>query len=85
MKVTNTVLTMFGKGVVTLPKSFRDRYKTKYFIAQEVAGGMLIQPLVFKEPKVTFRNNKKEIGLSFNPGVEAKQLLKEFKQINGEV
>lgn len=80
-----TVLTMFGKGQVTLPKAFRDRCKTRHFIAQEVDGGVLIQPLIVHDPKVTYRNNKKEIGLSFDPPIDAAELLKKLEQANGEI
>ncbi len=78
----NAILTVFGRGQVTLPKSMRDKYKTKYFLAREVEGGILIQPISVDE-NVVLNETEKDISLSFNPPINAKKLLKKLKEADG--
>ena len=78
----NAILTVFGKGQVTLPKGMRDKFKTKYFLALEVEGGIFIQPISM-EGNVTFSETEKDASLSFNPPVNAKKLLKDLKEADG--
>jgi bifunctional DNA-binding transcriptional regulator/antitoxin component of YhaV-PrlF toxin-antitoxin module len=39
-----SILKEFGRGQVTLPKKWRDRFNTKVYIAKETSQGLLIVP-----------------------------------------
>jgi len=38
-------LSMYGQGVVTLPKAWREKVKAKKFIAREEGGRLILEPL----------------------------------------
>lgn len=77
-----TPLKVFGTGQITLPKSFRDKFDTEYFIGEETQGGFLIKPLV----KVNYYEDEKgNFGLNFPTGIEASELLKELKKVNAKL
>lgn len=72
-------LTMFGKGQVTLPRKWRDKVKTKYFVAEEVAGGLLIKPL---KKAIYYEVDDQNFGLHFPVGIDADTLAKDLKKAN---
>ncbi|OGJ49217.1 hypothetical protein A2335_05060 [Candidatus Peregrinibacteria bacterium RIFOXYB2_FULL_32_7] len=75
-------LKLFGKGQITLPKFWRDKYDTDNFIAEETAQGLLIKPLV----KVNYYElSDDNFGLNFPTGIEAGELLKKLKKMNGKL
>lgn len=39
-------LKSFNTGQITLPKKWRDRFKTSIFIAEEKNGGLFIKPII---------------------------------------
>lgn len=76
-------LSMFNTGQVTLPKKWRDKIKTKYFVAQETSdGGLLIKPL---EEVMYYEVDDDNFGLSFPMGIPAKDLAKNLKKANGKI
>ncbi|MBU1152232.1 hypothetical protein KJ632_05420 [Patescibacteria group bacterium] len=77
-----TPLKVFGTGQVTLPKAWRDQYKTVNFIAQETPQGLLIKPLL---DVVYYEDGDESFGLSFPLGIDAKQLAKNLEKANGKI
>ena len=71
-----TPLKQFGKGQVTLPKKWRDKFDTDYFLAEETPQGLLIKPLV---ESIYYEDNE-NFGLSFPTGISAADLLKKLKE-----
>ena len=66
-------LTLWGKGAVTLPKKWRERYRTKHFLAKENKSGNLeIIPIVDAH---YYEDEKGNFGLQFPMGIEAGELL----------
>jgi len=67
-------LSLWGKGAITLPKAWRERFETKHFIAKENERGNLeIIPIVDME---YWEDDKGNFGLRFPQGIEAGELLK---------
>ncbi len=85
MNLTNLMklhtLKMFNSGQITLPKSWREKFATKSFLAEESAEGLLIKPLNFNE--VMEYENEKEFGLFFPKGIDPKVLMDKIKEIDG--
>lgn len=42
-------LSMYGQGVITLPKAWREKMKTNKFIAREHGSQLILEPLVQEE------------------------------------
>ena len=78
----NAILTMFGRGQITLPKRMRDKFKTKHFIAQDTKDGVLIRPL-YLDTKVSYKEDKGKTSLSFTPPIDAETLLQHLTDANG--
>jgi bifunctional DNA-binding transcriptional regulator/antitoxin component of YhaV-PrlF toxin-antitoxin module len=47
-----SILKEFGRGQITLPKKWRDRFDTKVYIAKETSQGLLIIPFQDETVKV---------------------------------
>ena len=47
-----TILKEFGRGQVTLPKKWRERFNTKVYIAKNTSQGLLIIPFTESAIKV---------------------------------
>jgi len=47
-----SILKEFGRGQITLPKKWRDRFDTKVYIAKETSQGLLIIPFQDESVKV---------------------------------
>jgi len=47
-----SILKEFGRGQITLPKKWRDRFDTKVYIAKETSQGLLIVPFQDETVKV---------------------------------
>lgn len=77
-----TTLKLFGTGQVTIPKSWREKYKTNQFIAQDTPQGLLIKPFV---EEFFYEDGDDYFGLNFPLGMDAKELAVKLKQANGEI
>lgn len=77
-----TPLKLFGKGQITLPKIWRDKFDTKLFVAEEVSEGLLIKPLV---EKYYYEIDESNFGLYFPSGIEAKKLAKSLKKAHARL
>ena len=72
----STTLSLWGKGAVTLPKKWRDRFQTKNFLAKEDdSGNLVIQPL----QDVVYYEKKGRVGLHFPQGMPINEFLDRFK------
>jgi len=55
-----SILKEFGRGQVTLPKKWRDKYKTKVYVAKETSQGLLIVPFTDESLKINEHKLKEE-------------------------
>jgi len=78
-----TTLKLFGTGQVTLPKAWRDKFKTDHFIAQETSQGLLIKPMV--DEGYYYELEDGEVGINFPLGMDAKVVADNLKKANGEI
>lgn len=72
-----SALKIFGTGQITLPKEWRDKVQTMYFIAEETPRGLLLKPLT---EAVYYETEEGGFGLNFPMGIEAGKLAAEFKK-----
>ncbi len=56
-----TILKEFGRGQVTLPKKWRERFGTNVYIAKETSQGLLIVPFTEDSIKVDEHKLKEEL------------------------
>ncbi len=47
-----TILKEFGRGQITLPKKWRERFNTKVYIAKDTSQGLLIMPFTENSVKI---------------------------------
>jgi len=74
-------LKLFNTGQVTLPKVWRDKYKTKNYIAEETENGLLIKP--FTKDDVVYYENKEGFGIYSESGIDPDKIIKEIKKLDG--
>jgi len=55
-----SVLKEFGRGQVTLPKKWRDKFNTKVYVAKETSQGLLIMPFTDESVKIDENKLKEE-------------------------
>ncbi len=77
-----TTLKIFGTGQITLPKAWREQYKTDHFVAQETSQGLLIKPLV---DTFYYEDGDDYFGLNFPMGIDAKELARNLEKANGDL
>lgn len=75
-------LKLFGKGQVTLPKEWREKANTEYFIAEETSQGLLIKPL---SEVVYYEIDEENFGLHFPTGISASKLAAKLKKANARL
>ena len=75
------VLKLFNTGQVTLPKAWRDRIKTKNFIATEKDGGLFIQPIDTEKSDVTYYESSDGFGIFSEKGVDPESLITRIKKL----
>lgn len=77
------ILNLWSNGAITLPKEWRERYKTKHFIAKENERGNLeIMPVVDCE---YYEDDKGNFGLRFPNGIEAGELLRLLDETEAKI
>lgn len=74
-------LSMFNTGQITLPKFWRDKYKTKKFIAEETKDGLLIKPLVKDE--TVYYEDEKSFGIYCEKGLDMEKIMQAIKKMDG--
>lgn len=73
---------MFNTGQITLPKRWREKFKTKKFVAQETKEGLLIRPILKDE--TVYYENTNGFGLYCEKGLDVEKLEKAIEEINNE-
>lgn len=56
----STVLHATSRGQVTLPKKWREKYETEYFVTEEVDGFLIVRPLLTDSFKKSVESSWKE-------------------------
>ncbi|MDD3263015.1 MAG: AbrB/MazE/SpoVT family DNA-binding domain-containing protein [Candidatus Absconditabacteria bacterium] len=74
-------LKSFNTGQITLPKKWRDKFKTSIFTAEERNGGLFIKPIVEDSKQVVYYENKEGFGIFSPDGLDPEQLISQIKQI----
>lgn len=77
-----SVLKMFGKGQITLPKKWRDKVDSEYFVAEETPQGLLLKPL---KKSVYYEVEEEKFGINFPNGINAGELKKQLKKANAKL
>ena len=57
-----SILKEFGRGQITLPKKWRERFNTNVYIAKDTSQGLLIVPLEDESIKIDESKLKDEAG-----------------------
>lgn len=73
-------LKLFNTGQITLPKAWRDKFKTKHFIGKETKEGLLIQPLSKNE--VVYFENKESFGIYCENGLPVDEIVHTIKKMH---
>jgi len=74
-------LSMFNTGQITLPKSWRTKYKTNKFVAEEIKDGLLIKPLVKDE--TVYYEDKNGFGIYCESGLDMEKFKQAIKKMDG--
>lgn len=77
-----TTLKVFGKGQITLPKDWRDKVHTEYFVAEEIPQGLLLKPII---ESTYYEIDEENFGLHFPQGIPASKLARELKKANAKI
>ncbi|OGJ42798.1 hypothetical protein A3B60_00965 [Candidatus Peregrinibacteria bacterium RIFCSPLOWO2_01_FULL_39_12] len=72
---------MFNTGQITLPKSWRTKYKTNKFVAEEIKDGLLIKPLVKDE--TVYYEDKNGFGIYCESGLDMEKFKQAIKKMDG--
>jgi len=74
-------LKLFNTGQVTLPKSWREKFKTEHFLAKETKEGLLIKPITEQDEPIYFENNN-SFGLVFPNGIDPQVLIDQINKMD---
>ena len=72
-----SILKEFGRGQVTLPKKWRDRFQTNVYIAKDTSQGLLIVPITDDSVKVDEMKLKEDSGAENSSFFKTKSILSE--------
>lgn len=84
----NYTLSLFNSGQITLPKKFRDKFRTNKYVGVEKDGGIFIKPLFVKQcdienywddQNVNFETDDSNWKVQFKNGIPAKNLEQELQ------
>jgi bifunctional DNA-binding transcriptional regulator/antitoxin component of YhaV-PrlF toxin-antitoxin module len=70
-----SILKEFGRGQVTLPKKWRDRFGTKVYIAKETSQGLLITPFTDDSIKIDEQKLNEEVEGKHHSGLFRKKSI----------
>ncbi len=71
-----TILKEFGRGQVTLPKKWRDRFNTNVYVAKETSQGLLIVPFNDDSVQVDEGRLKEELSIKATGGFFRKKSIR---------
>ncbi|NDK07885.1 hypothetical protein EOM39_01405 [Candidatus Gracilibacteria bacterium] len=75
----NHTLKLFNTGQITLPKSWRTKYNTKSFLAEETDKGLLIKPIM--DDDVVYYENKEGFGIYSESGIDPLDIIYKIKKL----
>lgn len=75
-------LSMFNTGQITLPKMWREKQKTKKFIAEETPEGLLIKPI--SKDETIYYEGKNGFGIYCEKGLDVGKMIKTIEKLNGQ-
>lgn len=75
-------LSMFNTGQITLPKSWRKKFKTNKFIAEETKEGLLIKPL--SKDETVYYEHEHGFGVYCENGLDVEKIIKTIEKIDGQ-
>lgn len=75
----NYTLKSFNTWQVTLPKTWRQKYDTKVFLAEETDKGLLIKPVLNDD--VVYYENKDWFGVYSESWIDPKQIISRIKKL----
>lgn len=82
--MTPKTLNLWGKGAVTLPKEFRDMWKTELFLADiNEMGHLVIKPIITDD--VVYYEDEGRVGLHFPRGIPAGTFLSMLKEADAKI
>jgi bifunctional DNA-binding transcriptional regulator/antitoxin component of YhaV-PrlF toxin-antitoxin module len=73
-------LSMFNTGQITLPKTWRRKFKTKKFLAKETKEGLLIKPIL--EEGIVYYEDQDGFGLYGEDSLPAEEIIQKIKELN---
>lgn len=76
----NYTLKSFNTGQITLPKKWREQFKTKNFIATETEKGLLISPLQEKSD-IVYYENKDGFWIYSEAGISPEEIINKIKAL----
>lgn len=79
-----STLSLWGKGSVTLPKRWRDRYPTKLFLAEVTRNGYLLIKPVLQED-IIYYEEEDRVGLHFPHGMPMKTFVEKLRKANAKI
>lgn len=75
-------LSMFNTGQITLPKKWREKHKTKKFVAEETKEGLLVKPL--GKDEVVYYEDEGGFGIYCESGLDIEKFKKAIRIIEKE-
>lgn len=72
-------LKSFNTGQITLPKKWREKYKTKQFLATETADGLLVKPIL--EDSTVYYENAEWFGIYSEKWVNPEDIISKIKTL----
>lgn len=72
-----SILKEFGRGQITLPKKWRDQFKTNVYAARETSQGLLIVPLTDESIRIDENVLRMETGSKDSGLFKRKSIIKE--------
>ena len=79
--IMNHTLKLFNTGQITLPKSWRDQFQTKNFLAKETREWLLIQPIGEKSTDINFYENSEWFGIYSEWGINPEEIIRRITQL----
>ncbi len=76
----NYTLKSFNTWQITLPKKWREQFKTKNFIATETKNGLLITPLEQKSD-VVYYENQEGFWIYSEAGISPEEIINKIKSL----
>ena len=87
----DAILTIYGRGQVTLPKKMRDAFPTRHFLARMTRHGILIEPMYARpledsdDAGTSYSETDRDVRLRFDPPRKMDEALKNLKKAHASL